>query len=89
MVNNGIEYLPRISDRLLDRKLHTTGAVLITGCKWCGKTMSAEQFANSVIYMQDPDKSATYLAMAYTKPSLLLSGGEPRLIDEWQMAPVL
>ena len=89
MVNNGLEYLPRISDRQLDRKLHTSGAVLITGCKWCGKTMSAEQFAQSVVYMQDPDKSSSYLAMADTKPSLLLSGGEPRLIDEWQMAPVL
>lgn len=88
-MNNDIEYLPRISDRLLDRKLHTTGAVLITGCKWCGKTMSAEQMAKSVIYMQDPDRSATYLAMADTKPSLLLNGPEPRLIDEWQMAPVL
>ncbi|MDE7349808.1 MAG: DUF4143 domain-containing protein [Muribaculaceae bacterium] len=89
MINKDIEYFPRISDRQLDRKLHTSGAVLITGCKWCGKTMSAEQFAESVIYMQDPDKSATYLAMADTKPSLLLAGAEPRLIDEWQMAPVL
>lgn len=88
-MNNDIEYIPRISDRVLDRKLHTSGAVLITGCKWCGKTMSAEQFAKSVIYMQDPDRSATYLAMADTKPSLLLGGSAPRLIDEWQMAPVL
>lgn len=88
-MSNDIEYIPRISDRVLDRKLHTSGAVLITGCKWCGKTMSAEQFAKSVIYMQDPDKSATYLAMADTKPSLLLGGSAPRLIDEWQMAPVL
>ena len=89
MVNNGLEYFPRISDKQLDRKLHTSGAVLITGCKWCGKTMSAEQFAKSVVYMQDPDKSSSYLAMADTKPSLLLAGAEPRLIDEWQMATVL
>ncbi len=89
MINKDIVYLKRISDKQLDRKLHTSGAVLITGCKWCGKTMSAEQFAKSVIYMQDPDKSNTYLAMADTKPSLLLEGAEPRLLDEWQMAPVL
>ncbi|MDE5888258.1 MAG: DUF4143 domain-containing protein [Muribaculaceae bacterium] len=82
-------YFPRISDKIFDRKLHTSGAVLITGCKWCGKTMSAEQFAKSAVYMQDTDKSRTYLAMADTKPSLLLQGAEPRLIDEWQMAPVL
>ena len=89
MNNKEQEYFPRISDKLIDRKLHTSGAVLITGCKWCGKTMSAEQFAKSVIYMQDPDKSSAYLSMADTKPSLLLTGENPRLIDEWQMAPVL
>ena len=51
--------------------------------------MSAEQFAKSVVYMQNPDKSSAYLAMADTKPSLLLAGENPRLIDEWQMAPVI
>jgi hypothetical protein len=51
--------------------------------------MSAEQLAGSKLYMQDVDNSRTYLAMADTKPSLLLKGEAPRLIDEWQMAPVL
>jgi hypothetical protein len=51
--------------------------------------MSAEQLANSVIYMQDVDHSRSYLDMADTQPSLLLRGDAPRLIDEWQMAPVL
>ncbi len=51
--------------------------------------MSAEQLAGSVIYMQDVDSSRTYMAMADTKPSMLLKGDVPRLIDEWQMAPVL
>lgn len=39
--------------------------------------------------MQDPDQATNYKAMADTKPSLLLKGIAPRLIDEWQMAPVL
>jgi len=39
--------------------------------------------------MQDPDKSASYIKMADTKPSLLLKGECPRLLDEWQIAPVL
>ena len=30
-----------------------------------------------------------YLATARTKPSLLLKGSTPRLIDEWQVAPVI
>ena len=39
--------------------------------------------------MQDPDKKASYLKAADTKPSLLLKGATPRLLDEWQTAPVL
>jgi predicted AAA+ superfamily ATPase len=39
--------------------------------------------------MQDPDHARSYQQMADTKPSLLLKGENPRLIDEWQMAPVL
>lgn len=83
------EYLPRLSDKLLEKKLKSVGAVLITGCKWCGKTSTASQIANSIIYMQDPDRSHTYMTMADTMPSMLLKGASPRLIDEWQMAPVL
>ena len=69
--------------------LNSSGAVLIEGAKWCGKTSTANQAAKSVIYMQDPDLSASYQAMINAKPSLLLKGETPRLIDEWQMAPVL
>ena len=39
--------------------------------------------------MQDPDMREGYLMTAQTKPSLLLKGDTPRLIDEWQDAPVL
>ena len=39
--------------------------------------------------MQDPNMSNEYLATAESKPSLLLLGETPRLIDEWQDAPVL
>ena len=45
--------------------------------------------AESIVYMQDPDKTEAYMQAADTKPSLLLEGKVPRLIDEWQMAPVL
>lgn len=53
------------------------------------KTTTAMQQSKSVIKMQDPDKREGYLATARTKPSLLLKGETPRLIDEWQVAPVL
>lgn len=79
----------RVCDALLQKKLRTSGAVLITGPKWCGKTWTALNAAESVIYMQDPDKKASYLKLAQTAPSLLLRGDRPRLIDEWQTAAVL
>lgn len=82
-------YLPRICDNLLSKKLRHTGAVLITGPKWCGKTATATVASKSIIFMQDPDRGSAYLKAADVKPSILLEGEVPHLIDEWQMAPVL
>ena len=83
------KYIPRISDIQLQKELAATGAVLIIGPKWSGKTTSAERVAKSALFMQDPDNSKRYLQIAETQPSLLLVGDRPRLIDEWQMAPCL
>jgi hypothetical protein len=82
-------YLVRNIDSELESYLEAFGAILITGPKWCGKTTSASMKAKSILKLQDPDKSQGYLLTAQTKPSLLLEGDKPRLIDEWQMAPVL
>ena len=62
---------------------------MIQGAKWCGKTTTALQQARSVIYMNDPMKSANYKHLAETNISLLLEGDTPLLIDEWQLAPQL
>ncbi|PIQ35068.1 MAG: AAA family ATPase [Bacteroidetes bacterium CG18_big_fil_WC_8_21_14_2_50_41_14] len=82
-------YLPRLCDKEIQLALESSGAVLIEGAKWCGKTSLASIVSQSVLYMQDPDNTSSYQAMADTKPSLLLKGKTPKLIDEWQMAPVL
>jgi predicted AAA+ superfamily ATPase len=82
-------YKYRIGDKILREKLEVFGAVLIEGPKWCGKTTTAAQQAGSILQMQDPDYRDAYLTTAHTKPSLLLQGATPRLIDEWQIAPVL
>jgi len=84
-----MKYLPRIVDTVLDTRLRAVGATVIVGPKWCGKTTTAKQKAKSVLEMQDPDLQEGYLKLASTKPSLLLKGDNPRLIDEWQLAPVL
>jgi predicted AAA+ superfamily ATPase len=86
---SAINYKSRICDAELQLALQSAGAVLIEGPKWCGKTSTAAHVAKSIVYLQDPDQSRSYLAMADTKPSLLLNGSTPRLIDEWQVAPVL
>jgi len=83
------DYLKRISDEKLQLLLRAKGAVLIEGPKWCGKTSSAEEVAGSVLYMQDADDSKANILTAQTKPSLLLEGETPRLLDEWQVAPEL
>ena len=82
-------YLPRIADKKMALALQSSGAVLIVGPKWCGKTETAKQFAKSTLYMQHPDFAENYLKLASLKPSELLEGKTPRLIDEWQDAPTL
>ncbi|MDE6395702.1 MAG: DUF4143 domain-containing protein [Muribaculaceae bacterium] len=82
-------YLYRLADKNLVLRLEAFGAVQITGPKWCGKTTTAERHAASVIKMQDPDLREGYIATLKTKPSLLLKGPVPRLIDEWQVAPII
>lgn len=83
------KYKHRIADRLLERKLAGKGAVLIEGPKWCGKTTTAEQHANSLLYMTESGKIEQHLQLARLNPALLLEGKKPRLIDEWQVAPSL
>ncbi|XQS72846.1 ATP-binding protein [Gardnerella sp. KA00255] len=83
------KYRKRIADDILKRKLEGKGAVLIEGPKWCGKTTTAEQFAASVLYMDDPEKKEQNIAMSELSPKRLLNGDTPRLIDEWQLAPKL
>lgn len=51
-------YRKRIADKLLRDKLEAMGAVLIEGPKACGKTTTAEQQAQSTLYMDDPVRSA-------------------------------
>lgn len=84
-----LKYIKRICDSELELKLEAFGAVHIVGPKWCGKTTTAKQFAKSYIEMQDPDKRDMYMETAKIKPSNLLIGENPRLIDEWQIAPNL
>lgn len=82
-------YNTRVADGLLLRKLAGKGAVLIEGAKWCGKTTTAEQTAQSVIYLSDPLQLQRYTIDANMSLNGLLEGDTPHLIDEWQLIPKL
>ena len=79
-----MNYVGRISDFELKRKLSASGAVLIRGPKACGKTESARQLAGSTLYI---DRDPQIDALMNAAPQRLLVGETPRLIDEWQIQP--
>ena len=58
---------------------------MIQGPKWCGKTSTAEQQAESVVYMADPQN----VELAHISIKNILDGAAPRLVDEWQVVPQL
>ena len=78
-------YLPRIADREIHGALRRRGAVLIEGCRACGKTWAARNVARSEARLDD---EATLLVAA-ADPSAVLAGTTPRLLDEWQNTPQL
>ena len=82
-------YKKRIADVLLERKLQGKGAILIDDPKWCGKTTTAKQIASSVFDLGDSSVLDNARIMLQVNPARLLSGGTPRLLDEWQSLPSL
>lgn len=84
-----MSYIKRIVDNEIEKKLRITGAIEIKGPKWCGKTTTAKMFSKSIVEMQNPEMADNYQKLAMTKPSLLLEGDKPKLIDEWQVVPSL
>ena len=82
-------YLPRVVDKEIDELMEIMGAVLIEGCKWCGKSTTGLKHSKSVIEFQNPDKIQEYEEIKNTQPSLFLKGDKPRMFDEWQMYPVV
>ena len=83
------KYLKRCVDEILKEKLESSGAVLIKGPKWCGKSTTAKQFTKSAIYMQKSGEREQNIALAKNAPNIFLSGKTPKLIDEWQIIPFI
>jgi predicted AAA+ superfamily ATPase len=84
--NRIMKYIKRIADGILADKLSYSGATLITGPKFCGKTETAAQQSKSQINLETDPSAATAMA---SDPRVLLIGAAPRLIDEWQTFPLI
>lgn len=84
-----MKYIDRISDKQLEKMLRLSGAVLVSGVKWCGKTTSSRKYANSEVILDNSDEGRDFIARANAMPADLLDRKAPLLIDEWQNAPRL
>jgi len=80
-------YKPRLIDGKISRYMGLFGALSIEGPKWCGKTWTALNHANSVVYILDPENEYANREAARLNPASILTGKRPLLIDEWQEVP--
>ena len=76
-------YYERLIETRIERKLKSSGAVLVAGPKFCGKTTTCMLYQNSYIKLNTKQS----IAIARLNPKGVLVGEKPRLIDEWQKAP--
>ena len=76
-------YYDRLIEKEIELKLRTSGAVVVAGPKFCGKTTTCMLYQKSFVKLNT--KQA--VNMARMNPKGALFGEKPRLIDEWQMAP--
>lgn len=83
-LQEGAEYLARVADDVLQRRLRSSPAVLIEGPRACGKTTSARRVAASEVLLE---RSMASVSLASLGSLSVLEGAVPRLLDEWQFVP--
>jgi predicted AAA+ superfamily ATPase len=76
-------YYSRLVEKEIELKLRTSGAIVVAGPKFCGKTTTCMLYQKSFIKLNT--KQA--IMMARMNPKAVLPGENPRLIDEWQKVP--
>jgi predicted AAA+ superfamily ATPase len=76
-------YYERLIEKEIERKLKSSGAVLVAGPKFCGKTTTCMRYQKSFVKLN----TLQTIQMARMNPKAVLRGELPRLIDEWQKAP--
>ncbi|MBE5968737.1 MAG: ATP-binding protein [Lachnospiraceae bacterium] len=76
-------YYERYADKLIPRALKSSGAVLVAGPKFCGKTTTSLRYQKSVLRLNTQQA----ISIAQMNPAATLNGETPRMIDEWQKVP--
>lgn len=76
-------YYSRLVEKEIELKLRTSGAIVVAGPKFCGKTTTCMLYQKSFVKLNTKQT----IAMARMNPRGVLTGENPRLIDEWQKAP--
>ncbi len=76
-------YHNRLVEKEIELKLKTSGAVVVAGPKFCGKTTTCMLYQKSFVKLNTKQS----IAIARMNPKAILNGEKPRLIDEWQKAP--
>jgi len=76
-------YYPRYIEQSIKRAMNSSGAVLVTGPKFCGKTTTCMRFQKSNIKLN----TNQVISLVSMNPRQALAGERPRLIDEWQKVP--
>lgn len=82
-------YRPRIIDEEIEKNLKIFGAISIEGPKWCGKTWTALNHANSVAFLNNTADNFREKHLAEMDVNLILDKEKPELIDEWQEVPAI
>jgi hypothetical protein len=76
-------YVSRLVEKEIEKKLRTSGAVVVAGPKFCGKTTTCMRYQKSFVKLNTKQS----IALAKLDPKSVLIGENPRLIDEWQTVP--
>lgn len=80
-----VNYLERIVEGKITKKLASSSVVVVVGPKFCGKTTTSLRYAKSDARLN----TASAISIATMNPSAVIEGEKPRVIDEWQTVPEL
>ena len=77
-------YTKRLVDNEIDELLNLFGAISIEGPKYCGKTWTSLNHANSYVLLTKSDNPNSDYQKALINRELIYTNLYPELIDEWQ-----